>query len=417
MMMGRSKQDQLFRREIRALSFKWKMPELDRHSDILSRSTNPVILEARDAIEGGAQTLTSEAVRTNPVLLAILDQANAHKPPAGIVKIYRETNERALADDLWPANKPVMVAPIRDPFGEYDEAPHHTCLTFFRVGGDESGPQAGRLWTGQAWRKLKIGKENLYCEACYHKRVVRQVEQLIQEITQYPRIEDHGLVYAILPDDRVQKLIQTKSKQRQRKGEEFIYKVFPLDGGESVIVHNYPGGTPLPTTRKELFDLLYQWCQTPERRRIDGSTGFGGNYQCAKGDGRKKGDKDNKDQVGDSISITGFNYGAMTATARKAGLIPESKGAGRHRFNQRGGVTFDCTWPELIKALDTGKVLYKITEGAEALKRLLEECPDLSTVTASSPDTVTKSGQIEPTGGQDPPRTPEFDAVFGAQPA
>lgn len=415
--MGHDDVDRVSRREIRALAYLSKYPELGRHQDTLDRSVNPLIQSAREAIEGGTKTLAAAAISNDYPLLAILDQAHGYRPPPGILKIYYETHEKSLAEDFWPTQRPVMVAPVPDPFGEYDRAPHHTCRTFFRVGGDESGPNAGRLWTGHAWRKIKIGKKDLHCEGCYGKRVSRFVEQTIEEIRQYVPIDDHPLVYAEMPNENAERFIKNKRKQRQRKGEKFVYKVFPLPKGDCILVHNQQGGIQLPTTRKELYDLLHGWCQTPEGLKMHGSRGFGLNYQFTKGDGRLRGADDSRDadQVGESISITGFNYGAMAAAARKAGLIPGSRGM--HRFNQRGSVSFieGCTWPQLIKALDASKVLYKVKEGKEALMRLIDEkCPEKRTVKASRPNTVPKSGQNEPEGGQDPPRSAAFEALFGA---
>jgi hypothetical protein len=419
--MGRSKTDQLFRREIRALFFKWRMPELGRHSDILSRSTNPVILKARAAIEGGPETLAAVVSGGDILLQGILDQANAHEPPPGIVKIYEKTVERArsLAEGIWPDGKPVMVAPALDTFGEYGKSPHHTCQPFFDVRGTRRGPEKGKLWAGHAWRQIKVGKEVMYCEACYCKRVTRHVEQVIEELRHYPAYEEPPVVYAIMPDESIQRLIKAKQMQRTRSGDDFRYKVYPQPGDKSVIVHNQQGGIPLPTTRLELFDLLYEWCRTPELRRIDGSTGFGRDYQGDKGDGRKKGgravDADAIATEDEEIVIRGVNHARMKHAAHKAGLLQ----ADGKRFRQRGSFTFkpDVTWPMYVKVLEDAGINWKVTQGAELLKQLLaEECSDLSTVLVSSPDTVRKSpppATASPEKQRD--KTP-FDAVFGAQP-
>jgi hypothetical protein len=413
MLVGQTAVDRTYRKEIRALAYLWKYTELDRHQAALDRSENPLIQAARKAIEGGAETLSAIAKGSDIPLLAVLDQAHAYRPRPGILKIYQATHEKSLAEDFWPEQRPVMVAPIPDPFGEYDKAPHHTCNTFFRVGGDESGPDAGRLWTGHAWRKNKIGKLDLYCEGCYSKRVARHVEQLTEELRQYVPLDDHPLLYAVMPNEIIQRLVSAKRKQRQRKGDGFIYKVFPLDSAESVLVHNKHGGIQLPTTRIELYELVSGWCRTPDGMKIHGSVEFGLNYQGSKGNGRKRGPAKDADQVGETIAITGPNYGKMAMAARKAGLIPESKG--RHRFHQRGGVSFleGCTWPQLINALDASKVLYKVKEGKEALERLLEECPEKRTVLAPRQNTVPKSGQNQPACGPDLLDKTPFEAVFG----
>lgn len=348
-----------------ALWLCWYLPELDRHQATLDQCDNPLVKQAREAIEGGKDTLAAVTNAGDSFLLALLDQVDKHKPPPGFQKRLKEGRERelALAEGLWPDKEPAMILPFKNPFGEFGDMALHECRTWFETYGTKERPIGVKLaMTGHAWR---IGK--FYCGGCYEKRVRRIVNQIIEEIKQYPK-GDCQLVFNIVADA----LAQSTIKIGRRSGQEFIYKRLPQRANRSVLIHNQPTnliGEPLPTTRKELFDLFEPWCQTPEGKRVTSSKGFGGDYAGNKGDGRKRGGraKDDQQDENQEIRIRGKDHNGQMAVINSADLI-------NVKNHKKGKATFkeDTTWRQYIEALDRANIKWICIKGHELLKEALE---------------------------------------------
>ena len=122
-------------RIVKALWYEWNLPELGRHEGTLAQVDNPVVQRAREAIQGGNETLAAAIQEGDPALLLLLDQAHANEPPEGLKKLLKARTEQSLAADIWPDKDPVMVAEFDDPFGNYDELAHHICNTYYKTDG------------------------------------------------------------------------------------------------------------------------------------------------------------------------------------------------------------------------------------------------------------------------------------------
>lgn len=168
--------------------------------------------------------------------------------------------------------------------GYIDGATYHTCNNGKREGvaitvyADQVS--ASQIVT-PAWRDTE---KHPQCAACYHDRTLRQAIQIRKE---QERIG--SLFFIILPDKAAKiKQINRLRKQRERKGIEFVYRVYPLDNGEFVFISNQIDGHRLPNNNGQVHELVKQWAHTPQGARVSSSEGWGGDFQRVKGDGRKK---------------------------------------------------------------------------------------------------------------------------------
>ena len=159
--------------------------------------------------------------------------------------------------------------------------PDHRCKGSNREGAViivyEDETAVARMTT-PAWRDTEKYPQ---CPACYHDRVVRHCQQIKQE-------QQRGSLYwAILPNEQKSKEINRLRKQRERQEIDFVYRAYPLGNGEHVLISNRVDGHELPSDNAQLYELVKQWAHTPEGARVSSSEGWGGDFQGAKGDGRK----------------------------------------------------------------------------------------------------------------------------------
>lgn len=379
----------------RALWLAWQLPELDSHQATLEKTDNSLVKQAFETIKGGNQALARAVTDNDVALLSVLDRVYSYPPPQAYLSILQKNTKASLPGEIWPDHEPVMVAEVGNPFGEFGEMALHECKTWFETYGARLRPKGTRLVrTDNHWRKFKMknGRHYLYCPGCYEKRVRRIINQVVDEAMRYPAYRQ-PLTISHIDKETAKKAIG----RWKGRGEEYAYKMLPQWDGQVVLIHNQPDdlkGDPIPTTRKELFDLFYnnEWCRTPEGRRIDGSKHFGGNFAGSKGDGRKRGGNNNMDDEelpDEQIRIRGKNYDSHLAILRGAGFVHEKAyKKGRAIFNK------DITWGQYIEALELGGVKWECIEGMELLEDILKEegyDHDLGTRTARGKNLVPKS--------------------------
>jgi len=434
--MGNKPESKLFR----ALWYAWQLPELNRHQATLEKDDNPLVDLAYQTIQGG-KTALAEAVRAgDPVLLNFLDQVYGYAPGQKLQTLLLE-KAKNHAEGIWPDRDPVMVAPaIADTFGEFADMADHVCRTWFETYGNSRRVKGTALTrTGHHWRKGKRreGRPVMYCVGCYEKRVRRVVNQVVNEA-------HTGLHISHLTQNAARKAIQRLRQQDKRnasanqyqhanndnvmdssdnRGKVDIinlatkptgattYKLLLQRNGQAVLIHNRPqaiGGESIPTTRIELFSLLFEYCQTPEGRRVDGSAGFGGVYNGSMGDGRKKhSDTDREDDLR-QIVIQAKDHAAHQRIMLEAGLMTKTK-----QYGGKQAYHPNVTWPMYIETLETGGIKYTVIEGADLLAEILTKSEkkrtDLATGKTPEETPVAKSVHKE----AKEPRQLEFEAMFG----
>jgi hypothetical protein len=403
------------RKLYRALWYAWQLPELNRHQATLEQSDNPLVDLAYQTIQGGRKALSGAVQAGDPVLLDFLDKVYGY-PPGDKLQALLIEKAKNNAEGIWPGREPVMVAPaIEDTFGEFAGRADHICRTWFETYGNQAGPQGTALTrTGHHWRqgKQREGHPVMYCQGCYEKRVRRIVNQVVYEAKNW-RCDLY--ISRMMHSDAKRAIARCKQQDKRnakdKKATTTVYKLLPQRMGffcDTALIHNRPqdiGGEPIPTTRIELFDLLSEYCQTPDGKRISGSASFGGAYQGNKGNGRKKVDGGNDADNTRQIVIQAKDHSTHQKVMIDASLMERGKQYGKQVY--RKGVT----WPMYIEVLDAAGMNYNVTEGAELLAKLLgtEKRTDLGTGQQDSLSPVPKSVR----NGATPPQQAAFEAVFG----
>jgi hypothetical protein len=146
------------------------------------------------------------------------------------------------------------------------------------------------------------------CPLQHYRRGVRLSDQIISEASH------GGEVYRkVLTDIEAKKIPSRMRKRKQRTdGEETAkriagaYILCPLEVGSVVYSHDSKLGEPISSltqdyTKEKLYQITYRDCQTPQDKKMRGSSGWGYDYQGHKGNGRKK---ENPNYVPQSFTIT-----------------------------------------------------------------------------------------------------------------
>lgn len=251
---------------------------IEHHKRQLYGIEDPLLSRARDVILAGREAVT--AVTDYELHQLISDILTNHRP------------DRVRPTQAAPAGKAAeaMESLFSDVsrYAGFPERPLHTCNNGKRDGAvitvydDETAVSA---ITTPAWRQTE---KHPQCPGCYHDRVVRQSQQIQQELKRAGR-----LYWSILDNAEKSKVITRLRKQRERNSIEFVYRVFPLENDESVIVSNEIDGHKMPHDNAQIYELIRQWANTPMGCKVSSSEGWGGDFQGTKGDGRRKHEKKN----------------------------------------------------------------------------------------------------------------------------
>jgi hypothetical protein len=126
----------------------------------------------------------------------------------------------------------------------------------------------------QAWRQDVFDQEGerIHCEACWRERRLELAMQVERAASWY---RDFTAVrYMEVDADTKRKMLASKNQHNSRNVEVGQHKVtavfFPLLGGNYICLHDWPekwAGDTLPRHRRELFNLVTRWADTPKKKK------------------------------------------------------------------------------------------------------------------------------------------------------
>lgn len=404
--------EDLASKEIKALWYAWQRPDLGRHEATIERANDPIVTQAYNAIQGGNPTLAEAAVQGGAVA-DLLDRVFAYSPPKRLLSSFEQRQQMTageLAGDFWPERETVMTLPAQPYFtGELPPPEQgHTCKSSAKAIADGDGVVIVKK-TAKLWRARMIG--GLYmsrCETCYHERVWRLCNQVIQEAELYPS-NDVPLRVVTLSSQKQLTKVKNKARQwRVRDEIDFRYAAFPQAGGGVVLIHNLPDkleGDPLPHDKGELYAMMRQWADVPEGKRTQKSNGWGGKFQGNKGDGRKRAGAAEEEKAVlkpvERIELEISSFGKLAMHLDQA-----------YGIKLRGRGRYDLGIVDLVDLCDAAGVAYAVNKGADLLdslravttsvhKETLEkECTEVVThKTAPPPEPMPFIGVLSVEGG------------------
>lgn len=173
--------------------------------------------------------------------------------------------------------------------------------------------------------------------AAYAKRVDRLVNQLREEQ------QDGATFHAMTLNAAGWEVLRERWKKRaQRGGEPVRWAKLPQEDGAVIVFHDCHqlagDATELPSDAAELRAFVFPLLRTPEGTKTATSGGFGGCYQGARGDGRRR----QAQREGATVEVVGqfvtSGEGGLARAARVLG-IELSKGLrGRRELNHEDAV-------------------------------------------------------------------------------
>lgn len=243
----------------------WQLEQLDQQApDHLKPLAKALITSGRQAVIQGQ----------NPYLISLLDDImTTGRPGRAIIDRHFEKTGGELARDFWPDKDPVLTVRFSHFSGSYPNKTHsHTCKSYWVASGQGNQVTKIAYVNFSLWREVitKEG-ERLYCPACWHERVVgfcRQIEKATQRYTDLT-----ALAYVQMSEAEYKTQAATIRKHNQRAREngraETTAVQFPTAEGVTML-HDAPdwlGGDKLPNDRRELFNLVEKWANTPKGKR------------------------------------------------------------------------------------------------------------------------------------------------------
>ncbi len=259
----------------RACWFALYAPDSGRHAALLADDLPEPYRTLFDAILDGSRGLARVAVAGGPAL-DLLDEVAQLPAPRAIPRRRLELPDNPelaaalfgrLADDLEIGGAGV---------GEWPGVPSHTCGAGAAVGTvltfRPRRTQAARMFN-PTWRT---------CPACLYQRAKRIARQTLLTIS-----VAGGMSYATLAAADWSKWVARNRQARHRGGDMVHYRAMPQDGGDVFVMATAGlAGTPVPTDRGQLLDLIRAHCLTPQGRNVSSNRGYGGDFKRMRGDGR-----------------------------------------------------------------------------------------------------------------------------------
>lgn len=271
----------------RGLWFLWHQPESGRHeSQLAGYADDPVVSRVADAIRRGPAGLAEVARSGDAVAVDLLDIV-AGLPAPRLIPLKRPDSsageQQELADELF--DKVAHAIDESGPgSGHWPKGPQHTCAAKEEVGAAificPNETVAARMYT-PTWHT---------CPACMHKRVKRMSKQVLVTSD-----KAGPMTWAYLDGEKhdgekrseFQRWAGNIRQHRHRTGEEVHYRAIPQADGRMFVMSTAGlAGKPVPTDRRELYDLIHPHANTPEGQRASSSQGFGGDYRRLRGEGR-----------------------------------------------------------------------------------------------------------------------------------
>ena len=259
----------------RACWFALYAPDSGRHAALLADDLPEPYRTLFDAILDGSRGLARVAVAGGPAL-DLLDEVAQLPPPRAIPRRRLELPDNPelaaalfgrLADDLEIGGAGV---------GEWPGVPSHTCGAGAAVGTvltfRPRRTQAARMFN-PTWRT---------CPACLYQRAKRIARQTLLTIA-----VAGPMTYATLAAADWRKWAARNRQAKHRGGGMVHYRAMPQDGGDVFVMATAGlAGTPVPTDRRQLLDLIRAHCLTPQGRNVSSNRGYGGDFKRMRGDGR-----------------------------------------------------------------------------------------------------------------------------------
>ena len=282
---------------------------------------------ARDVLAAGREAVLKER---NPLIVMLINDVlfNGRYHDKWLERrreLVSKANGGELARQVF-GETAVMVMPELDlGTGLWPTKPKH------RHGGKTSEgavvtirdnkTQISRMTTPR-WRETE---NKPACPACYYERVQRNAKQILSEAQRHP------LYFGSLPDKPSYERYTARTRQRRKNGKPAKYRAFPQADGSYFIITNCDidkeiGNKNVITAdhdKTELFNLLFNLCQTPDGQRIASSEGWGGNWQGTKGDGRVKEAKRRGEKVGDCVQL--WTGSSLEDVAKALGIELDAK--------------------------------------------------------------------------------------------
>lgn len=258
----------------RALGWAYFNPDAGRHSALLAEDVPDVYRRVFDAIMDGSRGLARLAA-DDPEGLGLFDIVTQLPRPRMVAPSRPPAPAAELAAELFTAAEVDPLDAIGT--GEWPGMPSHTCAAKEATGTAiiiRPNETCGARMFSPTWRT---------CAACYAIRVRRMARQTLITMA-----TAGAMSYTLLDKPEYKRWAANVRQHRKRTGDNVHYRALPQEGGQLFVLSTHGiVGTNVPTDKRDLFDLLHRYANTPEDARASSSHGYGGNYRRLKGDGRK----------------------------------------------------------------------------------------------------------------------------------
>lgn len=173
--------------------------------------------------------------------------------------------------------------------------------------------------------------------AAYGKRVQRLVNQLREEQ------QDGATFYRLALDAAGWEVLRERWKKRaQRGGESVRWAKLPQEDGAVIVFHDCHqdagDAAELPSDAAELRRFIFPLLRTPEGAKVATSAGFGGCYQGARGDGRRR----QAQREGATVEVVGqfvtSGAGGLARAARVLDIELSKRLRGRRQLDHEDAV-------------------------------------------------------------------------------
>ena len=197
----------------------------------------------------------------------------------------------------------------------------------------------------------------LSCDGCFYTKVKRHSKQILEEAANY--FDGLGSMWV---DDKAtfNKLTNKWRQQRKRENIPIAYRAYPQDDGRYFVIHGQQDepGSPIPTDKSDLFDLIWRVARTPAGKSISSSRAWGGRYQGNKGDGRAK-QHDDKPEMVKQI----WSTGSISKVAEIINIELDTK--------KKADINLDPR--EIVRRLDDAEIRYYLKNNGPSWDVFLAE--------------------------------------------
>jgi len=211
------------------------------------------------------------------------DELNARWAAYELVMASRDPRREAIRRERDFFRKTAARPALADDAGDAPPLPNYNPQTFVTTLTKRSDAGRTTEWTSVC----PMTKDWRVDAAAYGKRVQRLVNQLREE-------QQDGATFHVMTLDTAgwEVLRERWKKRAQRGGVPVRWAKLPQDDGAVVVIHDCHqdagDAAELPSDAAELRRTVFPLLRTPEGAKVATSAGFGGCYQGARGDGRRR---------------------------------------------------------------------------------------------------------------------------------